>query len=151
MCQSRLQNILHPLLQLALTPLSQLGKVHGISFTQKAGNLRWGKGEKLPGICPGSTTIVAPKSVWSRTTNGQMKAISQGEFNGFPGRRDGPNHADRLNRASGVLSAGIPRKKPQAKKSPLSVETAYEPTPSEASQKTKPAQNIFQYTYFIPK
>ncbi len=34
---------------------------------------------------------------------------------------------------------------PKAKKSPsvLSVETAYEPTPSEASQRTKPAQNHF--------
>jgi hypothetical protein len=43
------------------------------------------------------------------------------------------------------LSARIPRKKPQAKKSPsiLSVETTYELTPSEASQKTKPAQNHF--------
>jgi hypothetical protein len=41
------------------------------------------------------------------------------------------------------LSARIPRKKPQAKKSPsvLSVETAYELTPSEASKKTKPAHN----------
>jgi hypothetical protein len=39
----------------------------------------------------------------------------------------------------------MPHKKPQAKKSPavLSVETAYEPTPSEASQRTKPAQNHF--------
>jgi hypothetical protein len=40
----------------------------------------------------------------------------------------------------------MPRKIPQAKKSPsvLSVETAYhEPTPSEASQRTKPAQNHF--------
>jgi hypothetical protein len=39
----------------------------------------------------------------------------------------------------------MPRKKPQAKKSPslLSVETAYELTPSEASQRTKPAQNHF--------
>jgi hypothetical protein len=39
----------------------------------------------------------------------------------------------------------MPRKKPQAKKSPsvLSVETAYEPTPSEASQRNKPAQNHF--------
>jgi hypothetical protein len=39
----------------------------------------------------------------------------------------------------------MPRKKPQAKKSPsvLSVETAYEPTPSEASQRTKPGQNHF--------
>jgi hypothetical protein len=39
----------------------------------------------------------------------------------------------------------MPRKKPQAKKSPsvLSVETAYEPTPSEASQRSKPAQNHF--------
>jgi hypothetical protein len=37
------------------------------------------------------------------------------------------------------------RKKPQAKKSPsvLSVETAYEPTPSEAYQRTKTAQNHF--------
>jgi hypothetical protein len=43
------------------------------------------------------------------------------------------------------LSSCIPRKKAQAKKSPsvLSVETAYELTPSEASQKTKPAQNHF--------
>jgi hypothetical protein len=43
------------------------------------------------------------------------------------------------------LSAHIPRKKPQAKKSPFvfSVVTAYELTPSEASQKTKPAQNHF--------
>ncbi len=40
---------------------------------------------KLPGICPGATTIVAPKSVGSRTTNRQMNAISYGEFNGFPG------------------------------------------------------------------
>ncbi len=45
-----------------------------------------------------------------------MSAISSGEFNSFPGRRDGPNHADRLDRASRVLSARIPRKKPQAKK-----------------------------------
>jgi hypothetical protein len=39
----------------------------------------------------------------------------------------------------------MPHKKPQAKKSPsvLSIETAYELTPSEASQKTKPAQNHF--------
>jgi len=39
----------------------------------------------------------------------------------------------------------MPRKKPQAKKSPsvLSVETAYELTPSEASLRTKPAQNHF--------
>jgi hypothetical protein len=43
------------------------------------------------------------------------------------------------------LSARIPSKKPQAKKSPsvISVETAHEFTPSEASQKTKPAQNHF--------
>ncbi len=99
----------------------------------------------MPCIRPGATTIVAPKTVGSRTTNGQMKAISLGEFNSFPGRRDGPNHADRLDRASRVLSARIQRKKPQAKKSPsvLSVETAYELTPSEESQKTKPAQNHF--------
>ena len=39
----------------------------------------------------------------------------------------------------------MPRKKPQAKKSPsvLSVETAYQLTPSEASLRTKPAQNHF--------
>jgi hypothetical protein len=39
----------------------------------------------------------------------------------------------------------MPRKKPQAKKSPsvLSVEAADEPIPSEASQRTKPAQKIF--------
>jgi hypothetical protein len=39
----------------------------------------------------------------------------------------------------------MPRKKPQAKKSPsvLSVETADELTPSEAPQRTKPAQNHF--------
>jgi hypothetical protein len=39
----------------------------------------------------------------------------------------------------------MPRKKSRAKKrtSVLSVETAYEPTPSEASQRTKPAQNRF--------
>jgi hypothetical protein len=39
----------------------------------------------------------------------------------------------------------MPRKKPQAKIFPsvLSVETAYEPTPSEASQRTKPAKNHF--------
>jgi hypothetical protein len=44
-----------------------------------------------------------------------------------------------------VWSACIPRKKPQAKKSPsaLSVETEYELTPSEASEKTKSAQNHF--------
>jgi hypothetical protein len=76
-----------------------------------------------------------------------MEAIFQGEFNGFPGRRDGPNHADRLDRASilRVLSACMPRKKPQARKSPsvLRVETADEPTLSEASTKTKPAQNRF--------
>jgi hypothetical protein len=42
------------------------------------------------------------------------------------------------------LSARTPRKKPQAKKSPsISVETAFELTPSKASQKTKPAQNHF--------
>jgi hypothetical protein len=37
----------------------------------------------------------------------------------------------------------MPSNKPKAKKSPsvLSVETAYELTPNEASQKTKPAQN----------
>jgi hypothetical protein len=58
------------------------------------------------------------------------------------GWRDGPNHADRLDRSSRVLSARMPGKKSQAKKSPsvLSVETAYELTPSEASKKTKPAQ-----------
>jgi hypothetical protein len=99
----------------------------------------------LPGICYGANTIVAPKSVGSRTTKGQMKATSKGEFDGFPGRRDGPNHADRLDRASRVLSASTLRQKSQAKKSPsvLSVETAYQLTPSEASQKTKPAQNHF--------
>jgi hypothetical protein len=98
-----------------------------------------GEGRKPPDICPGATTIVAPKSVCSRTTNGQMKVISLG------GRRDGPNHADRLDRASRGLSARMPRKKPQAKKSPsvLSVEPAYELTVSEASQRTKPAQNHF--------
>jgi hypothetical protein len=39
----------------------------------------------------------------------------------------------------------IPRKKPQAKKRPsvLSVETAYQLIPSEASQKIKPAHNHF--------
>ena len=39
----------------------------------------------------------------------------------------------------------MPRKKPHAKKSPsvLSVETAYQLTPSEASLRTKPAQNHF--------
>jgi hypothetical protein len=74
-----------------------------------------------------------------------MKAICKGEFNGFPGWRGKPNHADRLDRASIVLSARIPRKKPQAKKSPsvLSNETAYELTPSEASQRTIPVQNHF--------
>ncbi len=43
------------------------------------------------------------------------------------------------------MSARMPRKKPQAKKSPsgLSVEAAYEPTPSEASQRAKPTQNHF--------
>ncbi len=46
---------------------------------------------------------------------------------------------------SRVLSARMPRKKPQEKKSPsvLSVETAYELIPSEVSQRTKPAQNNF--------
>jgi hypothetical protein len=114
------------------------------SFTKKGRQFASGEGRKPLGICPGAT-IVAPKSEGSRTTNGQMKAISQGEFNGFPGRRDGPNHADRLDRACRVLSARMPREKTQAKKSPsvLSVETAYELTPSEASQRTKPAQNHF--------
>jgi hypothetical protein len=95
-----------------------------ISFTQKGMQSASGKGRKLPGICPGATTIVAPKSVGSRTTNRQMKAIFLGEFDGFPGRRVRPNHADRLDRASRVLSARTPSKKPQAKKSPpvLSVE-----------------------------
>ncbi len=74
-----------------------------------------------------------------------MKAISEGEFNGLPGRGDGPNHADRLDRASRVLSARMPRKKPQAKKGPsvLSGETACELIPSEVSQRPKPAQNHF--------
>ncbi len=48
------------------------GSIYGTSFTQKAGNRRRGKVEN----CPGSTTIVAPKSVGSRATNRQMKAIS---------------------------------------------------------------------------
>ena len=111
------------------------------SFTKKGGQSASGEREKLPDICSGATTIVAPKSVGSRTTNGQMKATSKGDFDGFPGRRGGPNHADRLDRASRVLSAYIPSKKPQTKKSPsvLSVETAYELTPSKGSQKTKPA------------
>ncbi len=78
----------------------------------------------MQGICPGATTIVTPKLVGSRTTNGQMKATSKGEFDGFPGLRDGPNHADRLDRASRVVSACIPRKKPQTKESP-SVRATY--------------------------
>ncbi len=64
---------------------------HVLALLKKAGK---GGGKKLLGICPGATTVVAPKSVLSRTTNRQMKATSQGEFDGFPGRRDGPNHAD---------------------------------------------------------
>jgi hypothetical protein len=67
-----------------------------------------GKDRKLPGICPEAATIVAPKSVGSRTTNGQMKATSKGEFNGFPGRRDGQNRADRLDRASRVFKLASP-------------------------------------------
>jgi hypothetical protein len=35
-----------------------------------------GEGRKPPGICPGATTIVALKLVGSRTTKGQMEAIS---------------------------------------------------------------------------
>jgi hypothetical protein len=51
-------------------------KVHGTSFTNEGRQSASGEGRKPPGICPGATTIVAPKSVGSRTTNGQMKAIS---------------------------------------------------------------------------
>ncbi len=49
----------------------------GTSFTQKGRQSASGEGRKLPGICPGATTIVAPKSVGSstpRATNGQMKS-----------------------------------------------------------------------------
>jgi hypothetical protein len=49
---------------------------HGTIFTKNGRQSASGKGRKPPGICPGVTTIVAPKSVGSRTTNGQMKAIS---------------------------------------------------------------------------
>ncbi len=98
----------------------------------------------MQGICPGATTIVAPKSVGSRSTNWQMNVISWGEFNGFPGQI-GPNHADRLDRASRVLSASIPRKKPQAKKntSVLSIETAYGPTPRRSVPKDQTSTEPF--------
>ena len=44
---------------------------------------------KLSSISPGATTVVAPKSVGSITTKGQMKPTSwQGEFNGVPARRE---------------------------------------------------------------
>jgi hypothetical protein len=89
-----------------------------LALLKKAGNLRRpavGECTEPPGFCPGATTIVVPISVGSRAT---MKAISWGEFNGFLGRRDGPNHADRLDRASRDLSACMPCDKPQAKKSP---------------------------------
>jgi hypothetical protein len=49
---------------------------HGTSFTKKGRQSASGEGRKQPGFCPGATTIVAPKSVGSRTTNGQVKAIS---------------------------------------------------------------------------
>ncbi len=114
---------------------------HGTSFTKKGRQSASGEGRHLSW----SNHDCCPHIGRSRTTNGQMKAISYGEFNGFPGRRDGPNHADRLDRASRVLSARMPRKKLQAKKSPsvLSVEAAYQPTPSVASQRIKPGQNHF--------
>jgi hypothetical protein len=65
-----------------------------MSFTRKGRQSVSRKDIKLPGIYPGATTIVAPKSIGLRTTNGQMKATFQGEFDGFPGRRGGSNHAD---------------------------------------------------------
>jgi hypothetical protein len=57
----------------------------------------------------------------------------------------GPNYTDRLDRASKVLSARIPRKKPQAKKSPsvLSIETAYEPTPRRSGPKDQTSTEPF--------
>ena len=46
-----------------------------------------GIGRKLSSISSGATTVVAPKSVGSMTTKGQMKPTSwQVEFNGVPGR-----------------------------------------------------------------
>ncbi len=42
-----------------------------------------------------AATIVAPKSVGSRITDGQMKTASKGEFDGFPGRRDQPRGSTR--------------------------------------------------------
>ena len=42
----------------------------------------------MSSISPGATTVVAPESVGSMTTKGQMKPTSwQGEFNGVPGPR----------------------------------------------------------------
>ncbi len=121
-----------------ISPRSLLYVVSNVlALLKKGRQSASGDGIKLPGICPGTTTIVTPKSVGSKTTNGQMKATSKGEFDGFPGRRDGPNHANRLDRASRVLSARTPSKKPQAKKIPsaLSVETAYELIPSKAAKR----------------
>jgi hypothetical protein len=49
---------------------------HGTSFTKKRRQSASGEGRKPPDIRPGATTIVAPRLVGSRTTNGQMRAIS---------------------------------------------------------------------------
>ncbi len=110
------------------------------SLTQKGRQSASGEGRKLPVICLGAINHDCrsqKQSVGSRTTNGQMRATSQGEFDDFPGWRDRPNHADRLDIASRVLSARTPRKTvtPHAKKSPsvYSVEAAYELSPSKAS------------------
>jgi hypothetical protein len=54
----------------------KLQNVHGTRFTKKGRQSASGEGKKPPGIYPGATTIVAPKSVGSGITNGQMKAIS---------------------------------------------------------------------------
>ena len=40
----------------------------------------------------GATTVVAPKSIGSLTTKGQIKPTSwQGKFNGVSGQREQPN------------------------------------------------------------
>ncbi len=66
-----------------------------------------------------------------------MEGTSKSEFDSFPGRRDGPNHADRLGRASRVLSARTPRQSDQMRFTAYRIEGAVFACSDQSYQKTQ--------------
>jgi hypothetical protein len=72
----------------------------------------------MQGICPGATTIVASKSVGSRTTNRQMNANSKGEFDTHDdtsqaGETDQTTRIDSTEHPESCQLASLVRQEPQ--------------------------------------